>query len=264
MTSSTNAPALAADQLLKRFRIEGPPVHVAEILDNLGVSYRADRGYRRALVKDVSGGGRELVYNPDQPAGNRRVDAGHELGHIVLGHLSGGPAVLFAHGRGTGTNWDTKRSADEIAAVKSLEAQADTFSIHLLAPFEWVSNAVCCIGIRAVGELAVMFGVTPKFMWQALRRYNLHDLVLWDTSRLERYLASAQWKARRADIMARRPECERCGRSRYETTLYVHHLNYKRLGSERDSDLAVLCREHHLLAHGREDQHPGQLELLTA
>jgi hypothetical protein len=50
-------------------------------------------------------------------------------------------------------------------------------------------------------------------------------------------------------------EFERSERERYyghslqESVLQVHHLNYDTLGAERDCDLAVFCRFHHLVVH---------------
>ena len=56
------------------------------------------------------------------------------------------------------------------------------------------------------------------------------------------YINSPAWK-RRADVAKAKAGycCERCGRSKYSRPLTVHHLNYDRLGHEKDSDLQVLC-----------------------
>ena len=57
------------------------------------------------------------------------------------------------------------------------------------------------------------------------------------------YINSKAWYAKR-DLKLRKAgyKCWWCG-SRYE--LEIHHLNYDRLGSERLSDLMVLCRNCH-------------------
>jgi 5-methylcytosine-specific restriction endonuclease McrA len=62
-----------------------------------------------------------------------------------------------------------------------------------------------------------------------------------------RYLKSAAWQAKRAQVILRdRGECRRCG-SRYK--LEVHHKNYVRFGHERLSDLVTLCQLCHTYEH---------------
>lgn len=74
------------------------------------------------------------------------------------------------------------------------------------------------------------------------------------------YLASPRWQARRESrIAAAGGRCEfvaagtRPGepsvRCRRTDGLTVHHRTYARLGAERDEDLAVYCRFHHVLEH---------------
>ena len=60
------------------------------------------------------------------------------------------------------------------------------------------------------------------------------------------YLQSDTWKERRqAKLQQAKYKCKRCGE---RTRLQVHHLNYKRLGNERSSDLIVLCTACHWVA----------------
>lgn len=59
----------------------------------------------------------------------------------------------------------------------------------------------------------------------------------------EKYLRSAKWR----NIAAAMKKytnftCQRCKKALRPGELDVHHLNYDRLGSERPSDLQVLCR----------------------
>jgi 5-methylcytosine-specific restriction endonuclease McrA len=58
------------------------------------------------------------------------------------------------------------------------------------------------------------------------------------------YRDSIWWKRRRyARMLKAGGKCERCG---VVTTKFdVHHVNYDRLGEERDTDLEVLCRTCH-------------------
>lgn len=61
------------------------------------------------------------------------------------------------------------------------------------------------------------------------------------------YMGSKRWRKRRRRYYATNPNrCFMCG-SKEEVTL--HHLNYERLGIEKDSDLMPLCWEHHEELH---------------
>lgn len=61
------------------------------------------------------------------------------------------------------------------------------------------------------------------------------------------YLHSPEWKAKRVEVLARaRGRCERCRKAPAKD---VHHKTYARLGDEKLSDLAVLCRNCHLDEH---------------
>lgn len=60
------------------------------------------------------------------------------------------------------------------------------------------------------------------------------------------YIVSPEWRRRAARIKARRGRCEECGATE---NLQAHHLNYIRLGCERDSDIRVLCGVCHQNRH---------------
>ena len=69
-------------------------------------------------------------------------------------------------------------------------------------------------------------------------------------SEYNRYMRSDTWAAiRAAKLACSSHKCEKCG-ARKE--LDAHHLTYVRFGgSERMTDLQVLCRSCHIKAHGR-------------
>lgn len=72
----------------------------------------------------------------------------------------------------------------------------------------------------------------------------------WD---YELYLKSDEWKQRRQEYFSKNgSRCSICGS---QHTIQLHHLNYKRLGYERDSDLICLCSECHKLLHLYKDQY---------
>ena len=71
----------------------------------------------------------------------------------------------------------------------------------------------------------------------------------------QQYLRSPWWRERSRIAVAmagRRCEFRAVNDSARCTAvngLEVHHRNYERLGAERDADLEVLCRLHHLARH---------------
>ena len=64
------------------------------------------------------------------------------------------------------------------------------------------------------------------------------------------YLKSQHWAFMRSRIIQSHPYCEICKSS--EKPLQVHHLSYKRLGNEKDSDLIPLCDKCHAAIHKME------------
>lgn len=61
------------------------------------------------------------------------------------------------------------------------------------------------------------------------------------------YLQTNWWRKRRKRALRRaKHRCEQCGEHK---RLSVHHLNYKRLGSEKQRDLMVLCNRCHDAEH---------------
>lgn len=81
-----------------------------------------------------------------------------------------------------------------------------------------------------------------------LRKYDWH---LWYT---HFYLRSPHWKflVWRKDLQMRilhgHLVCEKCGN---EQSLQHHHIDYKRLGHERLSDLQILCKYCHRQGSGK-------------
>lgn len=64
------------------------------------------------------------------------------------------------------------------------------------------------------------------------------------------YLKSQHWALTRSRIIQNHPYCEMCKSA--DKPLQVHHLSYKRLGKEKDSDLTPLCDECHVAVHQME------------
>lgn len=60
------------------------------------------------------------------------------------------------------------------------------------------------------------------------------------------YLASPAWREFRIKVLRKHRRCFTCGTRK---RLTLHHLSYERLGSELESDVLVLCHDHHLALH---------------
>ena len=74
------------------------------------------------------------------------------------------------------------------------------------------------------------------------------------------YYRSQKWKLKRDSALARaNHQCqfvhEVHGRCKNRHKLNVHHLTYENFQNERDSDLTVLCRHHHIWVHKQEVWH---------
>lgn len=61
------------------------------------------------------------------------------------------------------------------------------------------------------------------------------------------YLKSDDWKQKRATKRSKNNNCAICNST--EDILDTHHLNYRNLFDVKQSDLRVLCRRCHFLAH---------------
>lgn len=69
------------------------------------------------------------------------------------------------------------------------------------------------------------------------------------------YIKSNEWKMRRDMALERADyKCQLCNRSKKETVLHVHHRSYQNLGSEKLSDLTVLCSSCHNAYHERKNK----------
>lgn len=71
----------------------------------------------------------------------------------------------------------------------------------------------------------------------------------------DKYLKSRHWKQVRKDIYCyRNGNCQKCHRHLMFGLSRVHHLNYDNMGSEKKTDLMLLCDECHAEIHGTESR----------
>lgn len=85
---------------------------------------------------------------------------------------------------------------------------------------------------------------------EALDLENIYkNMIVIDRRLYDLYLVSDKWKTiRKKAIESSNSKCINCGS---KNNLQVHHNTYDRLGNEDLTDLAVLCKECHVLAHTR-------------
>ena len=68
--------------------------------------------------------------------------------------------------------------------------------------------------------------------------------------RYNRYIASAEWRAKRQEIAEERNfKCEKCGCDVRECGFEVHHKTYIHFGAEKDNELKLLCVKCHKQLH---------------
>ena len=66
----------------------------------------------------------------------------------------------------------------------------------------------------------------------------------------DNYLSSNHWKNMRKVIYDKyKGKCTKCHKSFSPNKMHVHHLTYKRIGNEKESDLILLCEKCHSLVH---------------
>lgn len=117
------APGHAANELLEKAGVSGPPVDVVALAVRCGVPV-----LRRAFPDSLSG----LVFahgetavigvNENHHPNRQRFSVAHELGHYLLGHHQRSPGfdepfhIDTAEGTPPGFDWDSERPANEFAA----------------------------------------------------------------------------------------------------------------------------------------------------
>lgn len=76
-----------------------------------------------------------------------------------------------------------------------------------------------------------------------------------------RYMKSPEWAARkRGYFLNHARRCKACGS---KSDIQLHHMNYARLGRERDSDMVALCERCHTRVHQLHARAGGSLKRVT-
>jgi len=96
-----------------------------------------------------------------------------------------------------------------------------------------------------------------KWIFKLFKKKKLTNKEWWEKYRI--YLKSSKWEKKRQKVLKRdKHRCRHRGwiffRCKETKNLQVHHITYKRVFSERLSDLIVLCDYHHKVVHLKKDK----------
>lgn len=149
-----------ADEVLKRYSIDVPPVDVFDIASNEGIEIRYfEPTGKLADYKNVSGlldsndGQYKVFINTEESAERQAFTLAHELGHYFLKHK---PSEFGVYLRNS-LYAETKPPAEQ---------EADLFAAELLMPGELLLKFMKENGLTKdnVTQLATAFGVSTKAM----------------------------------------------------------------------------------------------------
>ena len=107
------------------------------------------------------------------------------------------------------------------------------------------------IDILLVILLIVVISLIERYYNKSERTFPLPpaastDLMLYRFNK-HQYLNSPEWKTKRQHMLKQTHyTCQMCGTQR---NLHIHHISYKNLYREPDSDLAVVCANCHSHLH---------------
>lgn len=97
--------------------------------------------------------GKPIIYvEKSHPQVRRRFTVAHEVGHLVLGHLSDGSGELID---------DAERLRSGVWNIE--ERNANAYAAELLMPLDLLRQALRA-GIRSVKDLSILFGVSEEAM----------------------------------------------------------------------------------------------------
>lgn len=103
-----------------------------------------------------------ITYNTSEPPMRQRFTVAHELGHVVLGHLTAAHPKF----RDSAANFSSSAHQRE-------ERDANRFAAQLLIPADTVEYAVVQKKIFGIAQLAKIFGVSPIAMEYRLKNLGL-------------------------------------------------------------------------------------------
>jgi Zn-dependent peptidase ImmA (M78 family) len=158
---------LLAEQLLKKNRIQSPPVPVEEIAESLGISVvrkATDDDLSGFLFRDRKRSSAVIGVNADHPENRRNFTIGHEIGHFLLHE-------------GDDVHVDRRfqiklRGEASSKGVDAEEIESNLFAAELLMPARFLQKdleQIAAIDLNdenedAVAELAKRYGVSAQAM----------------------------------------------------------------------------------------------------
>lgn len=155
-------------------------------------------------------------------------------------------------------NWDPAEAALIAAGVKGQRrpppAEPDLAALQREAEERAARNWDPDEAIDFVGGPAPITGALVLAIENAAETFigGANKTPFLGDAYLTTYLRSDHWRALRERMLQRAGGfCSQCRRR--SSRLEVHHLTYRNLGQERESELQVLCHDCHVEEHGHGD-----------
>ncbi len=156
-------PYAAAEQLLRLAGVEGPPVPVKEIAEQVGVpvfEWSFEDEVSAVLVRS-----QQLIaigVNKDHPLTRRRFSIAHELGHAVLGHKAENVYIELI-----GADLTPERNPQR----EDDEREANRLAADLLMPKAWVEKD--WKQHNDISKMTKRYGVSEQAMWIRLQQFKV-------------------------------------------------------------------------------------------
>jgi hypothetical protein len=226
---------LTPAELLERTGQTEPPVKFWPILDRFCLPHRFREGIAAQVEWDMNEFRIVIPKRAHDPAA--RIAIAHDLRQLQLGVGGRSDDMVHRH-------------------LQEQEREYDRWARELLMPAPWFRKDVMRLDPRqSVRELAQTYCVRPHEVIDRGLDLELTHLICRDAPSYRIYQQHPWWQRRRADYFSTHRFCEHVDCT--NRSVVCHHVNYKRLGRERDDDLRALCAVHHQANH----PHRGQTQL---
>lgn len=134
----------SADDILRAFQVQAPPVPVDAILEGMGVRVLSDYALDGAGLLEYAPDGPLVLVNAADVHARQRFTMAHELGHLML-------------------HEPCQQNRDVMTDGSRREVQANRFAADLLMPFWMLESFVSRYG-ASPSRLASIFEVSPQAM----------------------------------------------------------------------------------------------------
>jgi len=157
-----------ARNVIKEFRLKGPPVDVSMIIRERGLRLVQSDAPGAVSGQLFPGQSEVFVNTHNRSRARQRFTMGHELGHWELRHYL--EEELPADSHGFGGVYD---AGGESEGRSSIEIEANTFAAELLMPGTWIKAERRPLPGGRAAELAALYEVSYEAMFYQLMQYKM-------------------------------------------------------------------------------------------